>query len=51
MRVTHYESILEKQILMNRQTWAALQKHGVTDESQLRLEFSFNAPDRQVADR
>ena len=48
---THYEEILEKQIAMNRQTWAALQKHGVTEESQLRSEFSFDAPSRQAADR
>jgi hypothetical protein len=48
---THYEDILQKQLWMNRQTWAALQNHGVTEESQLRLDFSFNAPNRRVADR
>jgi hypothetical protein len=45
-----YHSILVKQIAMNRETWSALQRHGVTEESQLRLEFSFNAPNRQAAD-
>jgi Regulator of ribonuclease activity B len=48
---THYENILQKQLAMNRQTWAALQKHGVTEESQLRLDFSFNAPNREAADK
>ncbi len=48
---SHYEDILQKQLAMNRQTWAALQKHGVTEESQLRLDFSFNAPNREAADR
>jgi len=30
MQDAHYETILAKQLVMNRQTWAALQKHGVT---------------------
>ena len=30
---SHYEDILQKQLAMNRQTWAALQKHGVTEEA------------------
>ena len=51
MKETHYQSILEKQLAMNRQTWAALQKHGATEESELRLEFFFNAPNRKAADR
>jgi hypothetical protein len=47
---SHYENILEKQLAMNRQTWAALQRHGVTEESKLRLDFSYNAPSRGAAD-
>jgi hypothetical protein len=47
----HYENILAKQLTMNRQTWAALQKHGVTEERQLRLDFSFKAPNREAAAR
>ena len=35
---------------MNRQTWAALQKHGVTTESTLRLDFSYNAASREAAE-
>jgi hypothetical protein len=48
---THYENILQKQLAMNRQTWTALQEHGVTEESQLQLDFFFNAPSREGADR
>jgi hypothetical protein len=45
-----YQNILAKQLAMNRETWTALQRHSVTEETQLRLEFSFNAPSRQAAD-
>jgi hypothetical protein len=51
MRDTHYEDILAKQLAMNRHTWAALQKHGVTEESTLCLDFSYNAPNRGAADQ
>ena len=51
MSETHYESILGKQLAMNRQTWAALQKHGVTPESKLRLDFSYNATSCEAADK
>jgi Regulator of ribonuclease activity B len=47
--VTHDEDILGKQLAMNRQTWAALQRHGVTAESKLRLDFSYNATSREAA--
>ena len=40
MREAHYDDILAKQLAMSRQTWAALQQHGVTEESRLRLDFS-----------
>lgn len=50
MSQTKYEEILATQLAMNRQTWAALQKHGVTEESQLQLEFSYNAPSREAAE-
>jgi hypothetical protein len=45
-----YEEILAKQLAMNRQTWAALQKHGVTEQSELRLDFSYDAPNRNAAE-
>jgi hypothetical protein len=51
MRDTRYEDILGKQLTMNRQTWTALQKHGVTQDSQLRLDFSYNAPSHEAADK
>jgi hypothetical protein len=44
------EEIVAKQLAMNNQTWAALQKHGVTEETELRLDFSFNAPSRKATD-
>jgi hypothetical protein len=50
MQDAHYETILAKQLVMNRQTWAALQKHGVTAESTLRLDFSYNAASRKAAE-
>ena len=50
MQDIHYESILAKQLTMNRQTWAALQKHGVTAESTLCLDFSYNAASREAAE-
>jgi regulator of ribonuclease activity B len=46
---THYEDTLADQLTMNRQTWAALQQHGVTEQSELRLDFSYNAPSRDDA--
>jgi hypothetical protein len=50
MQDAHHETILVKQLAMNRQTWAALQKHGVTVESKLRLDFSYNAASREAAE-
>jgi hypothetical protein len=50
MSSEHYNEILAKQLLMNRQTWAALQGHGITADSQLRLEFSYNAPSHAAAE-
>jgi hypothetical protein len=43
MSQSNYDEILAKQLAMNRQTWAALQ-------SQLRLEFSYDAPSREAAE-
>lgn len=42
--------MLVTQLAMNRQTWEVLKQHGVTEESQLRLDFSYNAPNRAAAD-
>ena len=46
----HYDQILATQLAMNRQTWTVLQQHGVTQQSQLRLDFSYNAPSRDAAE-
>ena len=45
-----YEKILAKQLAMNRHTWAALLRHGVTEQSKLRLDFSYSAPNRGAAE-
>lgn len=50
MQDSHYETILAKQLAMNRQTLAVLQKHGVTDERTLHLDFSYNAASRESAE-
>ena len=49
MQDARYETILAKQLAMNSETWAALQKHGVTAESKLRLDFSYNTKNREGA--
>jgi hypothetical protein len=40
---------LERQLAMNRQTWQALQDHGVTGESRRRLDFFYIAPGEKEA--
>ena len=47
---SHYEQLLSRQLLMNQQTWATLQKHGINEESELRLDFSYNAPSQEGAE-
>jgi len=34
---------------MNGQTWAVLQAHGATEQTELRLDFSYNASNRESA--
>ena len=43
--------MLERQLAMNVQTWAALQRHGVTEATDLRLDFTYDAPSRAAADK
>ena len=45
-----YRRLLAKQLVMNEQTWQTLVGHGVTESTQVRLEFAFAAPDRAAAD-
>src|SRR4051812_21225037 len=41
--------VLARQLAMNEQTWAALQEHGLTEESEVRLDFLYNAPNLSAA--
>jgi hypothetical protein len=41
---------LAHQLEMNRVTWAELQKHGVTEKTELRLDFSYVAPGQHQAE-
>src|SRR5690349_3035501 len=50
MTDAHYEQILSNQLAMNRQTWEVLKRHGVTEQSHIRLDFSYDAPNRDSAD-
>jgi hypothetical protein len=47
---SHYETLLSRQLVMNQQTWAVLQSHSVTEQTELRLDFSYNAPNRESAE-
>jgi hypothetical protein len=40
---------LAKQLAMNQGTWTALQSHGMTEDSELRLDFFFQAPGEKQA--
>ena len=44
------QQVLTRQLAMNRQTWATLQAHGVTEETELQLDFMYKAADRDKAD-
>jgi hypothetical protein len=43
------DDVLAHQLAMNQQTWAELQRHGVTEETEVRLDFAYEAPDTQSA--
>ena len=43
--------MLELQLAMNVQTWNVLRQHGVTEQTDLRLDFSYDAPTRAAADK
>jgi hypothetical protein len=42
--------VLAQQLAMNQQSWQALQEHGVTEESELRLDFFYVAPGEREAE-
>ena len=35
---------------MNSQTWEVLQGHGVTEQTELRLDFAYETPDKNAAE-
>jgi len=45
-----YQLILGKQLAMNEQMWRTLQGHGLTEATELRLDFTYVAPDRASAE-
>ncbi len=45
-----YRELLDRQLAMNEQTWRTLQIHGVTLDSELRLDFAFRAPTQAAAE-
>jgi hypothetical protein len=42
--------LLGEQLAMNEQTWRTLQSHGITTESEVRLDFAFRAPNQSAAE-
>ena len=45
----HFRRLLAQQLEMNPRTWAALQEHGVDEQSLMVIEFSFTAPGKRQA--
>ena len=49
-RDAQYRRVLAHQLAMNEQAWSALQAHGATPATPLRLEFAYRAPDERSAE-
>jgi hypothetical protein len=45
-----YEAIIREQLTMNEQTWKMLLDRGVTEQTRLKLDFSFDAPNESAAE-
>jgi len=45
------EEVLARQLAATRQMWAALQQHGVNEETEVTLEFYYQAASRQDAEQ
>lgn len=43
------EDVIASQLAMNAETWKAMQAHGVDEGSKVRLDFFYEAPDRDSA--
>ncbi|MDX6707337.1 MAG: hypothetical protein QOI48_3183 [Solirubrobacteraceae bacterium] len=46
-----YEQILDLQLRNNADIWAQLQEHGVAEETQLQLGFTYMAPGQEEAEQ
>ena len=47
---TRYRALLAKHLVMNEETWARLRARGVSETTDLRLDFSYSAADRPSAE-
>jgi hypothetical protein len=45
------EDVVARQLAMNPKTWAAVQDHGLTEETEIRLDFAYDAPDADAAEQ
>jgi hypothetical protein len=45
-----YRRLLAEQLVMNEETWSTLVRHGVTEATELRLDFAYAAPDQARAE-
>jgi len=43
------EDVIERQLSKTRATWEELELHGVTDSTELRLDFTYEAPTGEAA--
>jgi hypothetical protein len=50
-RDRRYAEIVAFQLEANPETWAELRRHGVDEETELRLDFLFWAPSREAAEK
>ncbi|HEU4994300.1 MAG TPA: ribonuclease E inhibitor RraB [Gemmatimonadaceae bacterium] len=48
---SRYRHVLARQLEMNKETWRSLQSHGVTEQTDLRLDFSYVAPNESSANK
>jgi hypothetical protein len=49
--VARFRTALRRRVVTNRQAWAVLQQNAVTEQSELQLEFFYNAPSRAAAEK
>lgn len=49
MDQSRFDDLLSQQLAMNQKTWETLQGHGIDEQTQLRLDFSYNAATHEAA--